>query len=102
VEGQPLDAWCAGSPRPAWGEVLGAYLDAARGLSAAHAKGLVHRDVKPSNILRGNDGRVRVADFGLAASHTREGTERSGSGSAPHDAAASSLGETMPAPAVPP
>jgi serine/threonine-protein kinase len=66
VDGQPLDAWCRDAPRPGWREVLAAYLDAARGLSAAHAQGLVHRDVKPSNILRGKDGRVRVADFGLA------------------------------------
>jgi serine/threonine-protein kinase len=67
VEGRSLDAWCHGSPRPGWQEVLAAYLDAARGLSAAHEKGLVHRDVKPTNILRGDDGRVRVVDFGLAA-----------------------------------
>ncbi len=66
VEGQPLDAWCHGPAKPSWQEVLGAYLDAARGLAAAHEEGIVHRDVKPSNILRGKDGRVRVADFGLA------------------------------------
>ncbi len=41
-------------------------IDAAEGLRAAHAVGVLHRDVKPANILLANDGRVKVADFGLA------------------------------------
>jgi beta-lactam-binding protein with PASTA domain/serine/threonine protein kinase len=41
-------------------------LEACRGLDHAHRRGLVHRDIKPANLLFDEDGRLRVADFGLA------------------------------------
>ena len=64
VRGKPLSAWLA-TPRP-WREVVAVFRAVGAGLAAAHAKGLVHRDVKPSNILFGDDGRPRLADFGVA------------------------------------
>jgi serine/threonine protein kinase len=54
--------------KPHWLEALKVYEAAATGLAAAHAQGIVHADFKPANVLIGNDGRVRVADFGLAQS----------------------------------
>ncbi len=41
-------------------------LEAARGLDHAHSRGLVHRDIKPANLLFSEDGRLRIADFGIA------------------------------------
>lgn len=65
VAGVSLRKWQESKKRE-WQEVLEVYVQAGRGLAAAHARGLVHRDFKPSNVLVGIDGRVRVVDFGLA------------------------------------
>ncbi|MBX7084472.1 MAG: protein kinase [Nannocystaceae bacterium] len=65
VEGVDLDEWLKRAPR-SLDAIVQAFVDAALGLAQVHAVGLVHRDVKPSNILVGADGRVRVGDFGIA------------------------------------
>ena len=65
IRGATLQAWLAEQPRP-WTDILDVFVQAGRGLAAAHAAGLVHRDFKPSNAILGPDGRVRVLDFGLS------------------------------------
>lgn len=76
VVGRSLRQWMAAGPRD-WKAVVDVFLDAGVGLSAAHAAGIVHGDVKPGNILVGDDGRVKVTDFGLASlvsEHSGEAT----------------------------
>jgi tetratricopeptide (TPR) repeat protein/predicted Ser/Thr protein kinase len=65
VRGQTLRQWLRGRRR-GWSEILDVLIQAGRGLAAAHAAGLVHRDFKPDNVLVDRSGRARVMDFGLA------------------------------------
>ncbi len=67
VEGLTLRDWSTAKPRR-WREIVAVLARAGRGLAAAHEAGLVHLDFKPSNVLVGTDGEVRVVDFGLARS----------------------------------
>ncbi len=89
VEGGNLGEWLKEEKR-SWREVLDVFLEAGRGLAAAHRAGLVHRDFKPANVLVSRRGHVRVADFGLvgtssgvlsAQSLTKAGKATFGSGS---------------------
>ena len=65
VLGRTLTAWLAEGSR-SWRDCLDVFLAAGDGLAAAHRAGLIHRDFKPDNVMIGDDGRVRVMDFGLA------------------------------------
>jgi serine/threonine protein kinase len=67
VEGTTLAAWLAETARTPEA-VIPVLIAAGRGLAAAHAAGMVHRDFKPHNVLVDRDGRVLVTDFGLARS----------------------------------
>ncbi len=101
VEGTTLRGWLRAASR-SWREVLDVFDHAGRGLAAAHAAGLVHRDFKPDNVLVGRDGRVRVTDFGLVRSLDGDDNSppRSGpSGSLPLDATLTRTGTLIGTPA---
>jgi predicted Ser/Thr protein kinase len=95
VEGETLAEWLRAAHRTP-DQIVEAFVAAGRGLAAAHAAGLVHRDFKPHNVLRRKDGRVCVTDFGLArgveeASTGFEATVRLKPGAAKPDNTPSSL-----------
>jgi serine/threonine protein kinase len=71
IDGENMAAWL--TRRPSTPEIVRVLLAAGRGLAAAHAGGMIHRDFKPHNVLiDGGGGRVVVTDFGLARAEQRD------------------------------
>ena len=66
IDGTTFRDWLSQRTR-GYREILDVLMAAGRGLAAAHAAGLVHRDFKPENVMVGRDGRVRVLDFGIVS-----------------------------------
>jgi anti-sigma factor RsiW len=72
LEGMTLDQWLKSGRRPTVAQILRVGREIAEGLAAEHARGLIHRDVKPGNIWldSSHKGRVKILDFGLARAGT--------------------------------
>jgi serine/threonine protein kinase/tetratricopeptide (TPR) repeat protein len=70
IEGESLRSTIERGPMKI-AEVIATSLEVGQGLSAAHAQGIVHRDVKPGNVMLTSDGRAKVLDFGLALAPER-------------------------------
>jgi eukaryotic-like serine/threonine-protein kinase len=92
VPGGDVVAWLARAPR-SWRMIVRMYAAVARALGAAHRIGVVHRDVKPTNVLVGDDGAPRVVDFGLAQGRDAGGSGLNIAGTLPYMAPEQHRGE---------
>ena len=76
VDGHTLGEEIRRDRRPSREELVRTARELASALASAHAKGIVHRDLKPDNVMRGNDGRLKILDFGLARVVAGDGAPR--------------------------
>jgi len=82
IRGPTLRQWLMARERSRR-EIVEQFAAVGRGLAAAHAAGVIHRDFKPENVIIGKDGRPRVLDFGLAAGPAGESSTQDSSGAWP-------------------
>jgi len=99
IDGEPLSRWLK-RERRSWRDVVSVFVAAGRGLAAAHAAGLIHRDFKPDNVMIAKDGRVLVMDFGLARAERGEAvvTQPVTRGAQPRLATLTEIGEVLGTP----
>ncbi len=66
IEGITLKSYIERKERLNYKEVLSIAIQVGRGIQAAHEKGIIHRDIKPQNVIISTEGKVKVTDFGIA------------------------------------
>lgn len=97
IEGLTMRAWLRAKPRTAQ-EIVAVFIDVGRGLAAAHAERIVHRDVKPDNVIVRPDGVAQVLDFGFAVQAASTQSEMGGvrpvAGTDPYMSPEARLGRT--------
>ncbi len=82
VEGITLKNYISRKEKLTNKETIGIAIQAAEGIAEAHRKGIIHRDIKPQNIIISKDGKVKVADFGIAKATTGDSANQAVIGSA--------------------
>ncbi len=98
IDGETLGEWLR-RVRPDERAILAAFVAAGQGLAAAHAAGLVHRDFKPSNVLRSHTGKIVVTDFGLVRTDQADDEAREGGDALTHDSSRTQTGAILGTPA---